>query len=373
MDDRQPRRPGDRPAVLGRLSGAVPRGQGKYPLGLSADSLDEATLRQWISRLENVVRWQPTHLLAHLRLAETHQRLFERLQLDGGEPRCPCSTSPTRRRRPSARACSSRARRWPPGFRRPSGPTGSTWNNALDHARTAVTLCPLGRASLPRPWPSCRSSAATTARMHRACIEQALCVRPLDGAVLFAVSQDAVLAGDRPAGWNTQSAPFAPAVRSGSRCFANYVASTPAEGLPALADSIVRDFQPDWETLRSLYALCAARCPPEALAPLARDVAERAGTEAADGGPRRSSRIMARSRTLHTQLGDRAKATECAQRLASATRATTTSTIVSGCASQPRTVRRGRAAACGGACNGRRATRLSRTGCAKPLRDDSTR
>ena len=53
------------------------------PEAFDADPVDQQTLRQWISCLENVVRWEPTHVLAHLRLAEIHQRLFEKLQMTG--------------------------------------------------------------------------------------------------------------------------------------------------------------------------------------------------------------------------------------------------------------------------------------------------
>ena len=77
-------------------------------------------------------------------------------------------------------------------------------------------------------------------------------------------------------------------------------AGTPSEGLPALIDSIVADFQPDLESLRFLHGLCAARCDPEQLAPLARCWAREAETEAAKPGNalrRTAARIRPAKRT----------------------------------------------------------------------------
>ena len=56
---------------------------------------DAEQYRQCIGRLENVVRWQPSHARAHLALAGAHRQLFETLQLRadnqnaaGQHPRC---------------------------------------------------------------------------------------------------------------------------------------------------------------------------------------------------------------------------------------------------------------------------------------------
>ena len=41
---------------------------------------------RWIADLENVVRWQPSHAWAHLKLAETHRLQFEQLQMTSENP-----------------------------------------------------------------------------------------------------------------------------------------------------------------------------------------------------------------------------------------------------------------------------------------------
>ena len=240
--------------------------QVQFPSGLAADSLDEPTLQQWISCLENVVRWEPTHVSAHARLAETHQRLFAKLQLTALNPMplphiADAATQAIRGGNfPSRKSLAA----W---LSAAIGPHWRHLERALDHARKVVTLCPLeGRAYLALAELSFLEG--DDGRMHRALIDQALRVRPWDGAVLFAVSEEASLEGDQAARWNTPNAPSAPARTGDGKSCRNYAASTSPEELPALAESISREFQPDWWTLQFLYDLCAARCSPQALAPL---------------------------------------------------------------------------------------------------------
>jgi tetratricopeptide (TPR) repeat protein len=284
--------------------------QAQFPSGLSADSLDEATLQRWISCLENVVRWEPTHVSAHARLAETHQRLFAKLQLTGLNPMplAHISDAATQAIRGGMFPTRQSLTDWL------SAAIGPHWRHlecAMDHARKAVTLCPLeGRAYLALAELSFLNG--DDGRLHRACIEQALRVRPWDGAVLFAVAEEAALAGDHSRSLDYAKLAFRSGENQRRQILQKYAAGTASEELPALAESVIREFQPDWRTLQFLYDLCAARCPPQAMASLARRTAEAAEVEAAADNAHAVELWLA-AQLIYTQLGDHARATQCAQ------------------------------------------------------------
>ena len=255
------------------------------PEAFGADPVDQQTLRQWISCLENVVRWEPTHVLAHLRLAEIHRRLFEKLQMTGENqmPLRHVADAAIQQRFPTREALVA----W---LAAAVGPHWEHLDRALHHARQAAALCPLrGRAYLALAELSflCGDQGA----LGQACIEQALRVRPLDGAVLLAASQEASLAGDHRRAMEYAKLAFQSGPRQRRQVIAGFVAGTPAEGLPALIDSIVADFQPDLEALRFLHGVCAARCTPEQLSPLVRCWAEKAEAEARRPGNSQSAGV----------------------------------------------------------------------------------
>ncbi len=274
---------------------------------LAGDPVDEATLRQWISCLENVVRWEPSHLAAHLRLAEFHGRLFEKLQT-AGENQMPLrhiADAAIQQRFPTREALTA----W---LAVAVGPHWEHLDRAMRHARQAVALSPLrGRAYLVLAELSflCGDRGA----LGQACIEQALRVRPLDGAVLLAASQRASLAGDHLRAMEYAKRAFQSGPRARRQVLAGFVACTPAENLPALIESIVAEFQPDLETLRFLHGVCSTRCGPEQLAPLVRYWAQQAEAEARRSDNRDSGNQWLEAHQLYSRLGGDADALRCAR------------------------------------------------------------
>ncbi len=207
------------------------------------------------------MRWEPTDAVAHLRLAEIHARLFEKLQMAGENP-MPLrhiADAAVQQRFPTRAALVA----W---LTAAVGPHWEHLDRALHHARQAAALCPLrGRAYLALAELSFLGGDQGT--LGQACIEQALRVRPQDGVILLAASQQAALAGDQRRAMEYAKLAFQSGPRQRQQVIAGFVAGTPTEGLPALIDSILADFRPDLEALRFLYAACAARCPRAVVAP----------------------------------------------------------------------------------------------------------
>jgi tetratricopeptide (TPR) repeat protein len=268
------------------------------------------TQEQWLACLENVVRWQPTHVRAHLALAETHRRLFDTLQLTAQNP---MSLADIRDAAINSQFPSPEVLvEWL------SRAVGKHWvhlQRALYHTRQALMLCPLqGRAYVYLAELSFLSGADDTDA--RACVQQALRVRPFDGAVLYAAGAEARRAGDL-----RQSVDYwKKAIRRGRRqqaqLLGNLVASTPTEDLPAMIESLIREFQPDREGLRFLHGACLKRCPAEQLLPLVLRRAEKAEVEAASLPPAEAARVWLEAQQLYSQLGNDADALRCARQAA---------------------------------------------------------
>ncbi len=142
------------------------------------------------NELAAVVEHQPDHARAHVQLAETHLRLFD----------LPENTKVTAMGVDQVRdavlasnfATAAEMHDWlSQAFGRRSGHLTA----ALHHARRALRSCPLlGEGYVYLADVLFLDGPRRQAKM--ACIEQAMRVRPFDGAVLFAVGQEAALAGN---------------------------------------------------------------------------------------------------------------------------------------------------------------------------------
>jgi tetratricopeptide (TPR) repeat protein len=261
------------------------------------EMIDSGVQRHWIGCLENVVRLYPRHAAAHLALAEAHWRLFEALQIETG------SAMPLAHVRDAAEQSrfASRAElvEW---LSRAVGEHWSELQRCLDHARSALRLCPLeGRAYVYLAELSFLDGGGRPGR--RAMIDQALRVRPFDGDVLYAAANEALLAGDA-AGWlDYARRAFHCGPRQQRRIINHLVEATADERLPALADVVLREFQPDLRGLRLLYTACAKRSTAEQMAPLARRLAESAEAEAAATGGAAAVGLWLEARSLYARLG----------------------------------------------------------------------
>jgi O-antigen ligase/tetratricopeptide (TPR) repeat protein len=267
---------------------------------------DADTQQQWIAWLEKAVQWQPTHVPAHLKLVETHRRLFDILQQKSENPMSLIQIGDAVFNEPQFRSREARME-W---LQRAVGPHWSHLSPCLEHARKALFLCPLeGRsyvhiAELSLLWAADRAAART-------CIDQALRVRPFDGEVLYAAGNDALLAGDEPRWREYHKRAYRWGRPQQRRIVSDRLASTPTESLPLVIADVLREFQPDLEIARFLYAGCESRCPREQLAPLIGYCARAAENEAAAMSGSEAANTLVMAHQFHKQLGDNEAALRC--------------------------------------------------------------
>jgi tetratricopeptide (TPR) repeat protein len=186
----------------------------------------------------------------------------------------------------------------------------------LDHVRKALALCPLeGRgyvhfADLSFLWTCDRT-------VGRACVEQAMRVRPFDGAVLYAAGNQAILAGNEPLWREYLKRAFRYGREQQQRIMSDRVAAAPPEGLPLVVADILQEFRPDLENADFLYGICLNHCSQEELAPLVRYRAEAAAAEAAVANDANdacaAAHLWLHASELHRKLQDDAKSLQCAR------------------------------------------------------------
>ena len=266
---------------------------------------DAEIQRRWIACLENVVRWSPTHIKAHLALAEAHRRLFDTLQITSGNqmPLNHIRDAALQSKFPSREALNE----WL------SRAVGDHWvhlQHSLDHTRKALSFCPLeGRAYVYLAELSFLRGNNDSVR--HSCLQQALRVRPYDGAVLQAAASEALLAGDVQGWLDYARRAFRSGPRRQRQIIVELIAATPTANLPAVADFVVNEFQPDLNGLRLLHVECAKRCPPEQLEPLTRCRIKKAEEEAPKLSSVEAARVWMEAYLLHSQLGNAADALRC--------------------------------------------------------------
>lgn len=270
--------------------------------------VDPRTQEQWIECLENVVRWQPTHVQAHLKLVETHRRLFDIHQRQSDNPMSLLQIGDAVFNEPAFRSRDALAE-WLP---RAVGPHWVQLKSCLDHVRKALALCPLeGRgyvhvAELAFLWTADRG-------LERACVEQAMRVRPIDGEVLYAAGNEALLAGDEALWRNYLKRAFRYGRPQQQQIMADRVVSAPPETLPTIIADILQEYQPDLQGANFLHDVCASRCTPEQLVPLARYRADMAEAEATAKGDAKAAEVWLQAVAIHNQLRDGAAALRCAR------------------------------------------------------------
>ncbi len=256
--------------------------------------------------LKKVVEWQPAHFRAHLALAELHQQRFEDLQTRGINPMSLVNIrdAVVRSRFPSAEAL----RAW---LSRAVGPHWVQLLRALVHARQALRACPLeGRAYVCLARLRFLEDGGPSTR---ACLSQALRVRPFDGGVLYAVASEAYLAGDA-ARWLAYARQAFHAGRQYQRqLIADFMDHTPPQATPAMIAFLLRNFQPDLEGVRLLASVSTKRCRPEQLVPLLHCWAEMAENQARTTNAPDSAKLWLEAMHVYGQLHDAAGELDCAR------------------------------------------------------------
>jgi O-antigen ligase len=273
----------------------------------STASAEAEKYRQWIARLENVVRWQPSHARAHLALAGAHRQLFETLQL-GAQNQMPMANI----RDAAIQSHFSSREALIAWLSRAVGKHWVHLERALYHTHRALRLCPLeGRGYVYLADLSFLCGA--DAKAQRTCIQQAVRVRPHEGAVLYAAGSEALLAGDAARWLEYSKLAFRAGRRQQDQLMGDLVANSPRENLPLLIEFIMREFQPDLRNLRFLHQVCEKRCSPEQLRPLVRRRAEQAQLEAGAMRGAQAAPVWLEAQQLRSQLGDDARALRCAR------------------------------------------------------------
>ncbi|MCE5303382.1 MAG: O-antigen ligase family protein [Planctomycetaceae bacterium] len=271
---------------------------------------DPTVLRRWIACLDAVVRWQPTHAKARLTLAEQHQRLFESLQLHGENPMSLANLrdAAIRSHFPSRQALAA----W---LDRAVGPHWSHLDLARRHARAALASCPLqGRGYVYLS--DLAFLVGGDEDSQRACLQQAIRVRPYDGAVLYAAAAEAMLRGDT-AGWlECSKRVFQFSHRQQRQYLLALTAQLPTENLPDIAEFLTHEFHPDRTTLQFLCDLCQKRCPANRLTPLLQYSAEQARQEALSLKGGEAAIAWLDANDFYRRLRDADAALQCARNAA---------------------------------------------------------
>jgi O-antigen ligase/tetratricopeptide (TPR) repeat protein len=269
---------------------------------------DAKTQERWIAGLESVVRWQPTHIQAHLKLVETHRRLFDILQNESANPMSVIQLSDAVFNEPQFQSRAALAAWLPQAV----GPHWVQLERCLHHVKKALALSPLeGRgyihvAQLSFLWTSDRAA-------ERACVEQAMCVRPFDGEVLYAAGNQALLSGNETLWREYLKRAFHCGRPLQQRIMADRVAGAAPECLPAVIADVLREFRPDLENAAFLHNLCATRCPAEQLTPLLQYRADVAEAEAAALQSSEAAVVWLQAHYLYCQLHNDADALRCAR------------------------------------------------------------
>ncbi len=285
-------------------------------LGSSDSNLDDGVQRsieKMIGALENVVRRDPSRTDARVQLAGVYLLLFEHQQAAS-----PLNQMPLAAVREAVAVSEFQSQRelgdW---MDLAVGPHWRLLEKAQRHARTAVAQCPLQGAAYVYLAQLCFLDGGDTTANAQAYMEQALAVRPYDGAILLAAANEAVLAGDYDRALEFWKRSYRAGRVHQRELVRRLVGQVNPQDPSAEVDFFLDNFQPDLPILRHLekaYASIAqdgTDVPTRLLQAYAEAVdaeAERlaSGAEAAD--------LWLEARLVRVKLGDQRRAVDCLRR-----------------------------------------------------------
>jgi len=260
-----------------------------------------------IAALEQVVRWQPDHARAHLELAECYLRLFDLAQMSAENA---MSLGNVRDAAMQSQFASREALDdW---MARAVGDQRAHLDRALRHARQALCLCPLQGKAYTYLAELCFLDGSGTS-CKKACVEQAVRVRPFDGAVLYAAATEAWLDGDTAQWLDYLHRAFRSGRAQQRQLIEDLVSHSSPEGVEPMIDFIIAQFQPDVVGLRFLHASCLRRVGPERLVALRRYYAQAAEAEARTLSRERAAAAWLEAQRLYAELYDAPQALDCAR------------------------------------------------------------
>lgn len=268
----------------------------------------ESKGKKMIAALEEVLRWEPDHLEAHLRLAEDYLALFDRRQQTAANqmPLCAISETVMKERFASREAMDQ----W---LARAVGEHRAYLDSALFHCRRALSLCPLAGEGYLYLSDLCFLEGGTAATKG-AYVQQGLLVRPYDGRVLFHAGRQAALAGD----FDQCLTLWRRAFRSGKvhqRQILEGLAGRirpddPQEEIQLLLET----FQPELHGMRLLNGIYGKSVSPDLLVGLRWSYVQSLEAEAAVARDKNAAELWLEALMVYRQLNEEERAAACGRK-----------------------------------------------------------
>jgi O-antigen ligase/tetratricopeptide (TPR) repeat protein len=291
---------------------SVPREPAPNPWQSPNEALLE-TEGKMAAELEEVIRWNPNHATAHLKLSAAYLRLFDLAQQDNAVNMMPLSQL-----RAAAIVSKFDSRQaldeWL--VRAIDGPHYRYLSLSLEHARRGLSLGPLhgeGYVYLGETGflegPQNSDNAAY--------MEQALKVRPFDGTVLFHVGRSAVLAGEMERGLEYWRRSY-DCGRAYQRQVIIWLAGRIVpDSLGEDASLMIDLFKPDLYGLRYMYSRYRQLALPDQLTPLLAALGEKAKEEAQlaedESRMEEATEYWLEAMATHVEMEDYAGGLACAE------------------------------------------------------------
>ncbi len=265
------------------------------------DSTRTQACREMLATTSSVVKWQPRHSRAHVRLAALHFELFERLQSQADPP---FSVAQIRDAAIASQFSSSSALRdW---LGRVAGPNLDHLHKAWSHARQAAALCPLhGTAYLLLAKLSFLEGPQSPGKA--AYVTQALKVQPLDADVRFEAGLESVLAGDMDQATEHWRISF----QTGPQAQLKLL-ETLSQRVPASV--FLNEFQPDLDALGRIAAHYAKLGRKDELAEIRQRYAQALVIAAEAGEGREAAALWQRAAGVYVSLGAQDDRIRCLRR-----------------------------------------------------------
>ncbi|NQU22290.1 MAG: O-antigen ligase family protein [Candidatus Nealsonbacteria bacterium] len=253
----------DRYRIMAMASSETMADEERAEASPGTDRVDEASaeaLARMIGELELVVRHDPNHARAHLRLAAAYLRRFDLRQqvAENVMPLSQIRDAASQGRADADPAIRKQTEQW---LVRTIGEQGNSLQQALAYTRRGLALCPLQGEGYLYVAELQFLEGPEAGAGKSAYIDQALKVRPLDGNVLFEAGRQAWLTGDYRQGTEYWKQAF----RS-KRSYQKQLIEMCVGRVPV--DSLLRNYQPDLTAAGFLHDVYRGFGQPESAAEL---------------------------------------------------------------------------------------------------------
>lgn len=274
----------------------------------------DVTLEKMVDALENVVRWDPRRVDAHVQLAGVYLLLFEDRQAASELNRMPLSAL-----RDAAVASGFRSRRELEGWlARSVGPHYRLLEKSRRHAHAAAALCPLEGAAYVYLAELCflecdnNNGIDSHKSVSQAYLQQALAVRPFDGAILLAAGNEAALGGDFELALTLWKRSYRAGRVHQRELIRRLLGHVCPQDIAGEIDFFLDNFEPDLPILRRMEKAYAEIAEAGQMVRLRRTHAEALHAKASrTPRGRRSAQLWMEARLVHVKLEEQAAAVRC--------------------------------------------------------------